>query len=133
MTLDVRISKAGTFRNPVVVIGPLAFKFAKNEQGRACNLYEANLYRASNEERRALLCPVLWVASHGAILIMRAAVPLEKMMSVDEYVEFDARWRNASLEDNRSFPVEPGARNWGWLDGRIVALDYSTPAWGNDD
>jgi hypothetical protein len=37
--LPVTISTAGTTRSPVVVIGPLALKFAKNEQGRLCNLY----------------------------------------------------------------------------------------------
>jgi hypothetical protein len=41
------------------VISPFAFKFALDERGRACNLYEAKLYRSVNPARRALLCPVL--------------------------------------------------------------------------
>jgi hypothetical protein len=71
-------------RSPVIVIGPLAFKFARDELGRASNLYEAKLYRRVNPARRALLCPVLWVSRHGAVQIMRAAEPLTEMMSVEE-------------------------------------------------
>jgi hypothetical protein len=49
-------------RSPVIVIGRLAFKFARDRRGRASNLYEARLYRSVNATRRALLCPVLWVS-----------------------------------------------------------------------
>jgi hypothetical protein len=31
-------------RSPVIVIGPFAFKFARNQRGRDSNLYEAKLY-----------------------------------------------------------------------------------------
>lgn len=48
------ISKTGSMRSPVVVVGPLAFKFAKNQRGRASNLYEADLYLKSNDTRRAV-------------------------------------------------------------------------------
>jgi hypothetical protein len=80
----ISISRAGSMRSPVIVIGPLAFKFARDERGRASNLYEANLYRTVNETRRALLCPVLWVSRRGAVQIMRAAEPLTEMMSLDD-------------------------------------------------
>jgi hypothetical protein len=40
-------------RSPVVVIGPLAFKFARNRRGRDSNLYEAELYRNANATRLA--------------------------------------------------------------------------------
>ena len=123
----ISVSTVGTTRSPVVVIGPVALKFARDHRGRACNLYEADLYRTSNQQRRALLCPVLWVASHGAILAMRAAVPLQKMMSVDEYLEMGSRWRDAAT-DLVPDPFEPGARNWGILDGRLVAIDYAIQA-----
>jgi hypothetical protein len=81
----IKISRAGTTRSPVIVIGPFAFKFARNKKGRACNLYEAKLYRNVNATRRALLYPVLWVSRNGAVQIMRAAVPLVDMMSMEEY------------------------------------------------
>jgi hypothetical protein len=50
----IRISRAGSMRSPVIVVGGLAFKFAR-ESGRASNLYEAKLYRTANATRRALL------------------------------------------------------------------------------
>jgi hypothetical protein len=47
----ISISRAGSMRSPVIVVGR-----------RASNLYEAKLYRSANATRRALLCPVLWVS-----------------------------------------------------------------------
>jgi hypothetical protein len=127
----IQISRVGTTRSPVVVIGPFAFKFARNERGRACNLYEAKLYRNVNPTRRALLCPVLWVSRNGAVQVMRAAVPLTEMMSEDEYMEIDDLWDYMPGED--SSPFEPKAGDWGWFKGRRVALGYSTPAWQAED
>jgi hypothetical protein len=118
-------------RSPVIVIGPLAFKFARNNRGRASNLYEAKLYRTSRESRRALMCPALWVSPKGALLVMRAAKPLAEMMSEEEYLDLAEAWEQTSGED--SCPFEPKACDWGWFKGRKVALDYSTPAWENDD
>ena len=127
----ISIWRAGSMRSPVVVIGPLAFKFAGNERGRASNLYEATLYRSVNETRRALLCPVLWVSPKGSLLIMRAAKPLAEMMSEEEYRNAGQTWDYMPGED--SCPFEPKACDWGWFQGRKVALDYSTPARKNDD
>jgi hypothetical protein len=81
------ISRAGSFRSPVVVIGPWAFKFARNELGRRCNQYEANLYRSVSEERRKMLCPVLWSSRGGMLLIMAAAKPCTTQLTQDEYME----------------------------------------------
>jgi hypothetical protein len=118
-------------RSPVLVIGPFAFKFARNERGRASNLYEAKLYRGASASRRALLCPVLWVSRHGTVQIMRAAKPLADMMSQEEYLEAFEAWDYMPGED--SCPFEPKACDWGWFEGRRVALDYSTPAWAHLD
>ncbi|MEO6839814.1 MAG: hypothetical protein ABI192_03520 [Bradyrhizobium sp.] len=126
----IKVSKAGTMRSPVIVIGRFAFKFARNNRGRASNLYEAKLYRNANPIRRALLCPVLWVSRYGAMQIMRAAVPLTEMMALDEYMEAFEVWDYMPGED--SCPFEPKASDWGWFEGRRVALDYSTPAWEAD-
>jgi hypothetical protein len=123
----IRVSKAGSMRSPVIVIGPLAFKFASDERGRASNLYEAKLYRGASATRRTLLCPVLWVSRNGAVQIMRAAEPLTEMMSLDEYLEAAEVWAKMPGEDD--CPFEPKACDWGWFEGRRVALDYSTPAW----
>ena len=110
----IKIYRVGTTRSPVIVIGPFAFKFARNKKGRACNLYEAKLYRNVNATRRALLCPVLWVSRNGAVQIMRAAVPLAEMMSMEEYMEVDDIWdympgRMAPLS-NRRHAIGVGSR-----------------------
>ena len=118
-------------RSPVTIVGRFAFKFARDSHGRASNLYEAKLYRNVNATRRALLCPVLWVSRHGAVQIMRAAKPLTYMMSLDEYMHVSEAWDYMPGED--SCPFEPKASDWGWFEGRMVALDYSTPAWEADE
>jgi hypothetical protein len=123
----IRVSKAGSLRSPVIIIGKFAFKFARNMRGRASNIYEARLYRSVNDTRRALLCPVLWVSKGGAVQIMRAAEPLTDMMTMEEYIEVVEAWEYIPGEDG--CPFEPKASDWGWFEGRRVALDYSTPAW----
>jgi hypothetical protein len=127
----IRISRSGSMRSPVIVAGWLAFKFARDARGRASNLYEAKLYRTANATRRALLCPVLWVSRNGFVQIMRAAKPLNDMMSLDEYMDVAELWNKLQGED--SCPFEPKASDWGWFEGRMVALDYSTPAWEADE
>jgi hypothetical protein len=116
----------------VIVVGPVALKIARNQEGRACNRYEANLYRTTTTttRRRAMLCPVLWVSPGGFLLITRSAVPLSEMMSLEEYLNAAEEWDAMPGEDG--CPFEPKASDWGWYKGRRVALDYSTPPWGND-
>ena len=123
----INVSRTGSVRSPVLVVGRFAFKFARNKRGRASNLYEATLFRNVNPARRALLCPVLWVSRKGAVQIMRAAKPLAEMMSFEEYSDVVDAWDYLPGEDG--CPFEPKACDWGWFEGRRVALDYSTPAW----
>jgi hypothetical protein len=122
----ISISNKGTKRRPVIVLGPVALKIARNAEGRACNRYEADVYRNTTPRRRALLCPVLWCSPFGIVLIMRAAVPLSEMMSLEDYLAVAEEWDAMAGED--SCPFEPKASDWGWYKGRRVALDYSTPA-----
>lgn len=49
----------------------------------------------------------------------------------EECLEAFVAWEYIPGED--SCPFEPKACDWGWFEGRKVALDYSTPAWENDD
>ena len=67
----------------------------------------------------------------GAVQIMRAAQPLTDMMSFDGYSEVVEIWDYMPGEDG--CPFEPKACDWGWFEGRMVALDYSTPAWSADE
>lgn len=117
-------------RSPVIIIGPIAIKVARNDKGRASNIYEANLYRTTTDSRRALLCPVLWLSPGGHLLAMRAAKPLAEMMSEEEWMKTIQAWDYMPGEDG--CPFEPKACDWGWFEDRRVALDYSTPAWGED-
>jgi hypothetical protein len=124
------ISTNGTLRRPVIVFGPVAFKIARNADGQACNSYEAELYRNTTPRRRAILCPVLWCSPGGFVLIMRAAVPLSDMMTLEDYLNFAEEWDADATPGDDSCPFDPKASDWGWYNGRRVALDYSTPAWG---
>lgn len=108
--LMIRISREGTTRNPVIIVGPLAFKWAKNELGRKCNLRELEIYRSANAIRREMLCPAIWASARGQILVMRSAKPTSEMTSQEEYLEMDDRWDRQYGEP--SSPFEPAARNW---------------------
>jgi hypothetical protein len=57
-------------------------------------------------------------------------MPLSEKMTLDEYLAVGKQWGATLGEDE--CPFEDKASDWGWYDGRRVALDYSTPAWGND-
>jgi hypothetical protein len=121
----LRLSREGTTR-VVLVVGPLAVKFARGERGRRCNRFEARVYKCVDVRRRAMLCPVLWCTSRGRVLLMRATCPITEA----EAAEFRARgfpdWDYMGPNDEEC-PFEPKASDWGWLNGRLVALDYSTP------
>jgi hypothetical protein len=69
-----------------------------------------------------MLCPVVWCAGNGSILVMRAAEPFTK----EEYVRL---WDKGDLPDCGWWGEEPyeyKAEDWGrLLDGRIVVLDYA--------
>jgi hypothetical protein len=52
------------------------------------------------------------------------------MISLDEYMDVTEAWDYMPGEDG--CPFEPKASDWGWFEGRMVALDYSTPAWEPD-
>lgn len=122
-----KIDWRGVSRKPVVVIGPWAFKIARGKRGRRCNRFEADLYHRVNSQRRAILCPVLWCSPCGALLIMRSAVPLTQ-------TERDDSLKNRTFPSwnyrpgDESEPFEYKASDWGWLNGKLVALDYAAPA-----
>jgi hypothetical protein len=75
-----------------------------------------------------MLCPVRWCSGRGWLLVMAAATPItetEKEGLIDSNGFPD--WDYMPGEDGD--PFECKASDWGRLnDGRLVALDYSTPA-----
>jgi hypothetical protein len=112
----------------VWVLGSLAFKIAIGERGRRCNRYEADLFRDSNDDRRAMLCPVIWCDPIGLVLIAQAA----RSLTDAEYsylMENDAfpDWDYIPSRDRDGHPFEFKQSDWGSLNGRVVAVDYSAP------
>ena len=118
--------RKGTTRT-VIVVGGFAVKLATDERGRRCNRFEADLYKRVNARRRAMLCPVLVCTPAGTALLMPAARPLTEK-------ERDNLWETDGFPDwdymppDETEPFEYKPSDWGWLNGRLVALDYSSPA-----
>jgi hypothetical protein len=73
-----------------------------------------------------MLCPVLWSAG-GWLIVMATATPLTEDEK-DELIDSDGfpDWDYIPGEDSE--PFEYKASDWGWFEGRLVALDYLTPA-----
>jgi hypothetical protein len=75
-----------------------------------------------------MLCPVYWTIGHGWLVVMATAKPLteiekDRLIATDGFPDWDY------MPGEDSEPFEYKASDWGWLkDGRLVALDYSTPA-----
>jgi hypothetical protein len=115
----------------VLILHWIALKFPRSKRGNRCNVYEAKLYKSTTAWRRKLLCPVIWCAPWGVVLVMRAATPLTE----EEFVRLD---ESDGLPDWKCVPnsaevtpFEEGENkfaDFGWLDGRIVVMDYSVPA-----
>jgi hypothetical protein len=105
-------------------VGSIAIKIARGRLGARCNLFETSFYRDSGPEMQAKLCPPLWCSDNGAVLVMPRAQPISED-------EFDGLLNGGLIPffdhaDDEDSPFEWGkASDWGWLDGRIVALDYS--------
>jgi hypothetical protein len=73
-----------------------------------------------------MLCPVLATMPLGLALIMPRAQPLTEqekafLMDTDEFPDWDY------VPPDEGHPFEYKASDWGWLDGNLVALDYSAP------
>jgi hypothetical protein len=110
----------------VLLIGHLALKIARNESGLDCNRREAATWRQVSDERRLQLCPVLATRSEDAVIVM----PRLKMLTQREHESWCAAggyFDLALMPGEFEIGFEPGVRNWGWLNGRPVAVDYALP------
>jgi hypothetical protein len=111
----------------VLCIGPYAVKIAKGKRGRICNAYESALWKHTTKARRRMLCPVLATVPLAVALIMPRAQPLteeEKVFLIesDGFPDWDY------IRPDETVPFEYKAFDWGRLEGKLVALDYSAPA-----
>jgi hypothetical protein len=128
-----RISSEGKTRF-VLLIGSVALKFARGARGRRSNLYESGLYSRVSGRRRAMLCPIVWCAPLGILLVSRRARPLceaekDRLLATNGFPDWD--WERDSPDN--SHPFECKSSDWGVFDGRLVALDYATPVLFPDD
>jgi hypothetical protein len=106
----------------VLCLGAYAIKVAKGKAGRRCNLFEADLWKRTTEWRRLMLC-----LPFGVALVMKRAKPLSEeekdhLIDVDGFPDWDY------VPPDETAPFEYKASDWGRLEGRLVALDYSAPA-----
>jgi hypothetical protein len=105
----------------VVLVTPrYAFKFARWDRGILgfqANLQESRAWTTSRAED---LCPVLWSAPFGFLIVMPSARPLaadERASFFDDYIAEAGSWSPRLHGD-------PKPENYGILDGRRVRLDY---------
>ena len=115
----------------VVVSAGLAVKFPRSEIGRRCNMFEQEIWsKYKNHPTRARhLCPVLWCESSGNLLVMPAAHPLEDEFDPRMWLSSTGKeWWDYLAGDDDADPTESKARDWGMLDGNLVAVDYATGA-----
>lgn len=106
----------------VLLAGRFAIKVPKMRygwrlflQGLLANMQEREFSKAGWPE----LCPVLFSIPGGWLVVMRRA----RVMTDDEWPFFDAQaWAKAS--GKYIIPCEFKADSFGWLDGRVVVIDY---------
>lgn len=105
-----RVITSGITRT-VVLVGPWAFKFPRCSewrlflQGLLANMQEK---RFSGAEGFEYCCPVRFAIPGGFLVVMPRARPLE-----DE-----------ALIPTGDHIAERKLDSWGWLNGRVVAVDY---------
>jgi hypothetical protein len=107
----------GSFRS-VLLVGDVAVKIAKNDEGVLCNKREAE--RSPRDSR---YCPVIGCFDDGRVLVMERAEPIGD----DEF------WRSQCSPEMEEFldyhparpiHVEANGRNIGRLHGKLVYIDY---------
>jgi hypothetical protein len=120
---NLKISRRGVTRL-VLLVGPWAIKAPRLNSwrqflwGLLANLQEAEWSRT----RWPQLCPVLWSIPGGLLLVMRRAHEL----TADEFAAFDVDAFRGSVP-GATLPVENKRDSFGWLNGRVVAVDYGGP------
>lgn len=106
----------------VLLTGKLAWKVPRMStwrtllNGLLANMQEREFSRTGWPE----LCPVLFSLPGGWLVVMARCRPLD-----------DAEWCYFEYElftehPDYTIPVEPKQDSFGWLDGRVVAVDYGT-------
>jgi hypothetical protein len=121
--LDIEFHTAGTMRLTLCV-GRYALKFARGRRGRDANRREQLEWSRATPPRREMLCPVLWAAPFGLVIVMQRAVALtrqeqQELLFNHGFPDWDY------MPGGPRSPFEFKETDWGRLDGRLVALDYA--------
>lgn len=109
----------------VFLVGRYALKVARGKLGRRCNALEAHLWNWVGPARRQILCPVLWSPRGGLLNVAPRAVPISEEEADSLRATFGFPDWDYMPPDDLECPFEPKASDWGRIDGRLVALDYS--------
>ncbi len=122
MVFGIKWHAAGTTRLTLCV-GRYALKLPRGLRGCVANYGEQVEWKRAANDRRATLCPMLWGAPFGLINIMKRAIPLtseqhHELHRNDGFPKWDY------MPGGPSSPFEHKQSDWGYLDGRLVALDY---------
>lgn len=107
----------------VVLIGQWAIKFPKLYSwetflwGLLANMQEIQFSKLNWPE----LCPIIWYIPGGFLVVM----PRCKILIRNDFCEekINEIFTNAKLH-NRCLPVEMKPDSWGFLNGRLIAVDY---------
>lgn len=119
----VQFSKYGSTRF-VICLWRVAVKFPRNPTGRHANTRELKIWRSATAARRQMLCPILLALPLGLANVMSRAIPLtDGEMSTARAAGSLPDWDYGGPHDI-SEPTEPKSSDWGYFQGRIVALDY---------
>lgn len=84
-------------------------------QGLLANMQERHWWRNFPQPE---LCPVLWGIPGGWLIVMRRADPMTRQQ-LDE-IDLKA-WCD---KGDWKVPAEPKMDSFGWIDGKLVAVDY---------
>lgn len=89
------------------------FRWEMFLHGLLGNMQEREFARAGWPE----LCPVLWSLPGGWLLVMPRCEPLDAELTPEQYEAFTHR-------PDYHVPAEHKADSFGYLNGRLVAIDY---------
>ena len=136
VTRTVIITARWAVKVPSFRYGAFRWRWRNFLNGMLANLQEANF----SDARWPELCPVLRSCPLGLWLVMpRARVMTDEEFSDFDYVEFVTRGDHYARENYRLrhgqcregaepeglvIPAERKADSFGWLNGRVVAVDY---------
>lgn len=107
----------------VLLIGDWAIKVPNFDEwrlfllGLLANMQEAAFSRAGWPE----LCPVLFSLPGGWLIVMRRA----RVLTDVEWTDMDEKFKRGFMQNSEyTVPAELKSDSFGWLNGRLVAVDY---------